>query len=109
MHDIVSAFFWFRLQPWETGKPVHMMVNSKDQNWEVEVNVLRREKKELRGDQVIETVLVEPKTRLKEVFYDRGRVWVNFSVDARRLPVWVRFQTPFGPIIGVLRMKDLTD
>ena len=110
VHDLISAFFWFRLQPWAPGKSFHTVVNSEEENWDLDIDVLKRETKELRGSPVIETVQVEPRTRLKGVFYNRGRVWVNFSVGPKRLPVWIRLQTPFGPMVGVLRAKEvLTD
>ncbi len=109
VHDLISAFFWFRLQPWEVGKSLHTVVNSEEQNWDLEVDVLKQETKNLRGGRVIETVLVEPKTRLKGVFYDRGRAWVNFTIDSKRAPIWIKLQTPFGPMIGALRAKGLSD
>jgi hypothetical protein len=103
VHDPVSAFYWFRLQPIKIGQTVRTSVNSRDKDWDVEIKVLERKFKELRGGRSIETILVEPKTKYREIFYDRGRVWVYFSADERRVPVWVTFRTPFGPVNGVLR------
>ncbi|HXV18517.1 MAG TPA: DUF3108 domain-containing protein [Candidatus Omnitrophota bacterium] len=103
VHDPVSAFYWFRLQPIRVGQTVRTSVNSRDKDWDVEIKVLERKTKELRGGRLIDTILVEPKTKYREIFYDRGRVWVYFSADERRVPVWVTFRTPFGPVNGVLR------
>ena len=109
IHDFISAFFWFRLQPLEVGKSFHTLVNSEAENWDLEIRVLEFVTKELKGERVIPTVRVEPRTRLKGMLYDRGRAWVYFSVDSQRLPVWIALQTPFGPVVGVLRTKAISN
>ncbi len=105
VQDAVSAFFWFRLQDAQVGKSLKTIVNSREQNWDLEIKVLGSEAKELRGGEIIDTVLVEPKTRYKEILYQRGRAWVYFSADSKRLPVWINIQTPFGPVNGVLKQQ----
>ena len=106
VQDFLSAFYWFRVQPAVVGKSLHTTVNSEEENWDLELNVLKHEIKEFRDGRVIPTVLVEPKTRLKGMLYQRGRVWVYFSADQKRLPVWVTLRTPFGPVSGVLRPSE---
>ena len=103
VQDAVSAFFWFRLQDVQVGKSLKTVVNSREQNWDLEIKVLGNEAKELRGGKIVDTVLVEPKTRYKEILYQRGRAWVYFSADRKRLPVWINIKTPFGPVNGVLK------
>jgi len=103
VQDFLSAFYWFRVQPVVVGKSLHTVVNSEAENWDLELNVLRHEIKEFRDGRVLQTILVEPKTRLKGMLYQRDRVWVYFSADQKRLPVWVTLRTPFGPVSGVLR------
>jgi hypothetical protein len=53
----------------------------------------------------VSTIVVEPRTLLRGILYARGRAWVHFSTDRRRVPVLIRFQTPFGPVTGVLRER----
>ena len=106
VHDILSAFFWVRRQRLVPGSAVKTLVNSDEKDWGLEIEVLRREQKELRGKGVFDTILIEPKTRLKGVLEKRGRVWIHLQNDATRVPVLVTFKTGFGPIVGVLR-KDL--
>lgn len=103
VQDFLSAFYWFRVQPAAVGKSLRTVVNSEEENWDLELNVLRHELKEFRNGRAIPTILVEPKTRLKGMLYKRGRIWVYFSADRKRLPVWVTLRTPFGPVSGVLR------
>lgn len=106
VQDFLSAFYWFRTQAVEAGKSLYTVVNSEEQNWDLELKVLRVEVKELKGRRVIPALVVEPKTRLKGMLYDRGKAWVYFSADQKRLPIWVTLKTPFGPVVGVLRLSD---
>ena len=103
VHDFLSAFFWFRLQPITVGKPVRTVINAEERNWDLEIDVQKLEKKEFRNREPLWTVRVEPKSRLKGMLYDRGQSWVYFTVDARRVPVWVTLKTPFGPVNAVLK------
>ncbi len=102
-HDILSCFYWFRTQPVEVGTSIKTWASDEEEDWEVEIRVLRRETKELRGKRVVDTLLVEPQSKVKGMLYSRGRVWVYFSADSRRVPVWVLFKTPFGPVSGILQ------
>ena len=109
VHDILSAFYWFRLQPVQCGQSVHTLVNDEERNWELQLEALRIEIKEFKGARVLETFLVEPRTRLKGVLYRRGRAWVNFTTDSKRTPISIRISTPFGPIMGILDRIPRTD
>ena len=92
-----------RRQPLETGRAVKTIVNSDEKDWDLEIKVLRREMKEMRGRGVIDTILIEPKTRLKGVLEKRGRVWIHLLNNPSRTPLLITFKTPFGPIVGVLK------
>ncbi len=105
VHDVISAFFWVRRQMLEPGKSVHTIVSSEEKDHDLEVQVLRREQKELKAQGSIDTLLVEPKTSLKGVLYSRGRVWIYLTADEKRVPIWIMLKTPFGPINGVLKAQ----
>ena len=104
--DFLSAFYWFRTQDIKVGKCVRTVINDKGKSWDLEIDILKREIKELRGGRVMDSVLVEPKTSYNGVLYNRGRVWVYVTADSRRVPFWVKIATPFGPVVGVLRVKE---
>ncbi len=106
VHDFLSAFFWFRLQPIRIGQTLHTLVNSEEENWDLELNILGVETKQFRNRGSMETIAVEPKSRLKGILYKRGRAVVYFTTDQRRLPVWISIKTPFGPVVGVLKPID---
>ena len=103
VQDIISAFYWARRQPMQAGRSIKTLVNSDEKDWDLEIEMIRRENKELRGQGVLDTLLIEPKTRLKGVLEKRGRVWIHLKNDASRTPIWITFKTPFGPVVGVIR------
>jgi hypothetical protein len=103
VQDALSIFYWFRLQPVTVGQSAKAVVNSRDKNWNVEIAVLARETKEIKGKGVIPTLKIEPKSELRDVLYKRGRAWVYVTPDKRRIPVWTVIHTPFGPVTGVLK------
>lgn len=106
VHDFLSAFFWFRLQPIQVGQKLRTVVNSEEKNWDLELDVLGVETKYFRRNGSVGTVVVEPKTRLQGILYKRGQATVYFSCDRRRVPVWITLKTPYGPIVGVLRLGE---
>ncbi len=101
--DFLSLFYWFRVQPIEVGQSVRAVLSDKGKDYDVQLEVLRKVKKELRGGRVVWTVEVEPRTHYQEVLYRRGRGWVNFTTEGERIPVFIRISTPFGPVMGVLK------
>lgn len=103
--DVVSAFYWFRLQSAAQGQNLKTLVNSKEKNWDLEVKILGLETKVIRGLGSVRTICVEPQTSLRGALYQRGRAWVYFTTDQSRVPVWVTLKTPFGPIHGVLAVQ----
>jgi len=103
IHDILSAFYWVRRQPLVIGKPFKTMVNSDEKDWDLEMDVLRHEAQELRGQGVFDAVLIEPKTRLKGILEKRGRVWIHLNNDKLRVPILIIFKTPFGLVTGVIK------
>ncbi len=103
VHDAISAFYWVRRQPLTPDRSARTTVNNGEKDYALEVDVLRRETKEVRGRGRYDTLLIEPKSRYQGILDKRGRVWVHLNNDASRTPVMVTFRTPFGPIVGVLR------
>ena len=106
VHDVISAFFWVRRQDLQVGKAVHTVVSSEEKDHDLEIQVLKRESKELKGRGSVDTILVEPRTSLKGVLYSRGRVWIYLSADEKRSRRCIMLKTPFDPINGVIKSQS---
>ena len=103
VQDILSAFYWARRQIYSQGQSAHILVNSDEKDWDLSVQMLDRQTKEVRGSGEVDTLLLQPKTMLKGVLEKRGEVWIHLKNDPARVPVMVTFKTPFGPIVGILK------
>jgi len=106
VHDVISAFFWTRRQTLIPGKSLRNTVNNGEKDYALEVDVLRREQKEMRGQGVVDTILIEPKTRLQGVLDKRGRVWIHLKNHPTRVPIIITLKTPFGSVVGVLKQES---
>jgi hypothetical protein len=105
IHDPLSSFYAFRQMPVEVGQTVTMDVNSDEDNWSVEIDVTKTKYLELKGIGAFDCFEVEPRARFKGLLVERGRVWVYFTADARRVPVLFKIQTPWGVITGTILKK----
>jgi len=102
VHDVLSAFYWFRLQPLAIGKRVKTRVFADEKEWEFEVKILRSERLEIRGLGTFDTVIAQPIAKFKGVLVERGKVWIHYTADSRRIPLRIKIETKYGPVIGVL-------
>ena len=87
LHDVLSAFYWFRTQEVRVGETLQTIVYADERNWELQVRVLRAERVELINVGVFDAIVIEPKASFKGVFVDRGRTRVYLTADARRVPL----------------------
>ncbi len=107
VHDVISAFYWARRQTLLPGKSVKTTVNNGEKDYELEVETLRREEKELRGQGIVDTLLIEPKTSLQGILEKRGQVWIHLKNNPIRVPIVFTFKTAYGSVVGVLNKKSL--
>ena len=106
VHDVISAFFWTRRQVFKPGDRLHTIVNNGEKDYDLHVDILSHEWKEIRGQGSADLLKLEPKTELKGVLERRGRVWIHLENTPARVPILITFRTPFGPIVGVLKGRS---
>src|SRR6185436_306303 len=96
VHDVLSAVYWVRRQALVPGESVHTVLSCDQQDWALEINVLRPETVKVRGRSV-DTIRLEPITRVNGV-ERRGRAWFNLTADASRKPIRIGYKAAFGRI-----------
>lgn len=107
VHDLISAFYWLRRQPLELGRPLWVNIYSDEKVYPTEMLPVKGVRLELRKRGTFEAVLVEPKPKFKGLMVKRGRIWVYMSADAKRLPLYVKVATPWGPMSAVIDRASL--
>ena len=103
VHDVLSTFYWVRRQELVPGRSLTTILSCDQKDWIVEIDVLRREVKRLRGHGIVDAILIEPKAEISGVTEHQEKLWVYLKNDARRTPLYIRLKTRFGPVVGVLR------
>lgn len=97
VHDVLSAFYYVRTRPLPDGATLAVPTHDNEKSYEMEVQVLRREKVEVPAGKFA-CVVVEPKLKSEGIFKSKGSIQVWLTDDDRRLPVMVRSEVPVGSI-----------
>lgn len=103
--DSLSTLYSFRTLPLEIGKSVFIDVNADEKNWKLEIQILKTGLLRLFGQEPTPALLVEPLAKFHGVFIRKGRMQIWFSLDAKRIPLYMKARIPFG-IIEVLLKKE---
>lgn len=109
VQDALSAFYHLRRQELKVGEIVVIDVNTGDKNYQVEVEVLGREKL---GKQELETIVVKPtlkKAKLGGILEEKDDVYIWLTDDERRIPVRIVAEVGFGSLIIILVDKELRE
>jgi len=104
VQDIISSFYFLRAQPLVIGQDVRVDMFSRGKVYKLKAVVLEKEKVETEAG-VFETFKLQPQLRENETDEDRnrGKLFLWFSDDERRLPVMARTVMPIGSVTARLR------
>ncbi len=102
--DIISSFYYLRTQPLVPGSAVNVDMYSRGKVYKLKAAVLGREKAETPLG-AFDAFKVQPQLRENETAEDRnrGKLFLWFSDDARRLPVMARTVLPIGSVTARLK------
>ena len=100
-HDPLTSFYYVRTLKLEVGKSVYVDVFDSKKLWNVEVQVLRREriKTEL-GE--FDTLVIKPLMKSEGIFNRKGEVYIWLTDDKKRIPVKLESKVPIGSITATL-------
>lgn len=104
--DIISSFYFMRTQPMTPGTDVRLDMFSRGKLYRLVIHVQEKETVETEAG-TFETIRVQP-AMLEEGGEDRnrGKLFLWFSDDARRLPVMARSLLPIGSVTARLRQME---
>lgn len=103
VQDIISSFYFLRSQPLAVGTDVRVDMFSRGKVYKLKATVLDREKVETEAG-TFEAFKVQPQLRENETAEDRnkGKLFLWFSDDERRLPVMAKTVMPIGSVTARL-------
>lgn len=114
VQDVLSTFYYLRMQPLEVGKSVFVNVNADEKNYCVEVKVLRKETMKKWGRRV-ETVVIQPVVKMVKlggILKEKGDVFIWLTNDEKRIPIFMKAKVTVGQLSFVLvdyEMGEISD
>ncbi len=102
VQDELSSAYWFRLQPLSVGSTVHISANADEKNWDLTVNILKKEKIKLKNLGTFEAFKLEPSARFQGIFIRRGKITGWVSADEKKLPLMMKTKIPVLGTITVM-------
>jgi hypothetical protein len=104
-YDAYSSFFYLRTMKLEVGKSVFVNILDNKKLWNVEVQVLEREKlSTILGK--VETVRVRPLMKSEGIFNRKGAIDIWLTDDDRHIPVKMKTKISIGSITATLIKID---
>src|SRR5450756_2037244 len=102
VQDIISSFYFLRTQPLAVGQDVHVDMFSRGKVYKLKAQVLGKERVETEAG-VFDAFKLQPQRRENETDEDRnrGKLFLWFSDDERRLPVMARTVMPIGSVTAL--------
>jgi len=107
VHDILSAFYWLRLQPVDPTRSLFVNIYSDEKVYYTEIKPLKTVTLELLWRGTFPCLLIEPLAAFKGVLVRRGRLWCYVSADEARVPLFLKISTAWGLITGVIDRDSL--
>lgn len=97
VHDPLSSFYLVRTMDLEVGESVYVPVFDSKRLWNVEVQVLRKEKVEVDAG-TYDTIVIKPLMKSEGIFSSKGDIHIWLTDDERRMPVLLRSEVAVGSI-----------
>lgn len=101
VQDILSAVYYARSLPMTVGQSFEFPLNDGAKTIQIHVDVQAEEEITTEAGK-FQTFRVEPDVFSGQLFAGKGRMFIWFTKDARRIPVQLRAQISVGTIIATL-------
>ncbi|PKL52596.1 MAG: DUF3108 domain-containing protein [Nitrospira bacterium HGW-Nitrospira-1] len=99
--DPLASFYYIRTLRLDVGKSVYVDIFDSKKLWNVEVQVLRKEKiKTNLGE--FDTVVIKPMMRSEGIFNRKGDMYIWLTDDLKRIPVKMQTKAAVGSITATL-------
>jgi hypothetical protein len=100
-YDFYSGFYYLRTLKLEVGRPVYVNILDSKKLWNVEVQVVKKERlKTILGE--VETIQVRPLVKSEGIFERKGVIDIWLTDDERRIPVKMKTKVKIGSVTATL-------
>jgi hypothetical protein len=99
--DPLSSFYYIRTLKAEVGKSIYVDILDNKKLWNVEVQVLRKERISTGlGD--FDTIVIKPLLKSEGIFNKRGDMYIWLTDDRKHIPVKMRTKVAVGRVTATL-------
>lgn len=99
--DPLSSFYYIRTLKAEVGKSLYVDILDSKKLWNVEVQVLRKERiRTGLGD--FDTIVIKPLLKSEGIFNKRGDMYIWLTDDEKHLPVKMQTKVAVGKVTATL-------
>jgi Protein of unknown function (DUF3108) len=99
--DPISSFYYLRTLKLDVGKSAYVTIFDSKKVWDVEVQVLRRERVSLPIG-TFNTIVVKPLMKSEGIFYRKGEIFIWLTDDSKHIPVKVETKVLVGYISATM-------
>ena len=99
--DPLSGFYQVRTLKLAVGETVYVTVFDSKKVWNVEVQVLRKEKVTLPSG-TFDTIVIKPLMKSEGIFSRKGDIFIWLTDDPKHIPVKMQTKAAVGSIIATL-------
>jgi len=100
-YDTLSSFYYVRTLKLEVGKPVFLTIIDNMKVWNVEVQVLRKEKIKTKLGS-FDTIVIKPLMKSEGIMDRKGEMLIWLTDDQRLLPVKMKTKVKVGSVTATL-------
>jgi hypothetical protein len=93
--DPLSGFYEIRKRPLKVGHPEYLDIFDSKKLWNVEVQVLRKERIRVPAGE-FDTIVIKPLLQSEGIFMKKGEVHIWFTDDEKRIPVMIKSKVKIG-------------
>lgn len=101
VYDPISSFYYLRTLRLAVGESVYVNIFDSKKVWNVEVQVLRKEKVSLPIG-TFNTIVVKPLMKSEGIFSRKGDIFIWLTDDTKRIPVKMQTKVAVGSITAIL-------
>jgi len=99
--DPLSVLYYVRTLKLDVGRPLHMDIFDSKKLWNVEVQVLRKERiSSVLGE--VNTIVIKPLLKSEGIFNRKGDMLIWLTDDQKRIPVRMQTKVAVGAITATL-------
>jgi hypothetical protein len=102
VQDAISALYYFRLHDLQVGETLNIQIHDIRKTYPMKIEIQGRETVETPAG-AFDCYKVEPSLESAGIFKSKGRIWIWFTADERKIPVMMKTTVLIGSITAYLK------